>query len=83
MGEIQDVIAQMSSQRCLDHYRRRGTGLYQEGSQRLLVVNGHEAFLWQGKQPRPIPTPVWRDTVFDWKAGDDLHPHLDTLIPLV
>ncbi len=77
--ELKQYFAQCSGYRNLDSYQQRGTGLYREGTE-LLIVTGAQTLLWRGRSQRSIESPVWKNWVFDWNRSGILHPALDTIL---
>ena len=45
-----------------------------------LVVNGAEAFFWNGRHKRLIENPLWRSSLLEVNPGFFIHPHLNTVL---
>ena len=79
LSELKDHIAQVGSGKSLDSHTPRGAGIYREGDS-LLIVNGSEAFLWNGRKKSPLAGPIHNGSLLDLNEGYQLIPNLDEVL---
>ncbi len=79
LSELKDHIAQVGSGKSLDTHTPRGAGIYRDGDS-LLIVNGSEAFLWNGRKKSPLPGPIHNGSLLDLNEGYQLIPNLDEVL---
>ena len=79
VSDVQEHLAQVSSRRSLEGYRPLGAGIYRDDD-RLLIISGNKACLWDGRQQTPITSPLYKEYIFELNPAFELIPHVNDVL---
>lgn len=75
LADVKDLVALVARKRAVYFFDRVGQGVFRHAAECLLVVNGDQACLWDGKSGRDLDSPIVAHTYIELDGGKRWAPH--------